>query len=137
MQVDTGDEMQMRSLSERLRQWPPLAGIIAAAGAFSRAPLQSTKFGSFAPMFRAKVAGTWLLNELARRFSPDIFVLFLVDHIVIGTQHLAHYAAACQFQDTFAAYRRSEGKHALAINWGMWDETGGDSESEKALSAVR
>jgi len=131
--VDTGDETQMRSLTGRLRRARPLAGIIAAAGAFSRAPLDSTEFDSFAPMFRSKVAGTWLLNEMAQELDPDIFVLFSSITSLLGTRHLAHYAAACQFQDAFAAYRRRSGKHALAINWGMWDETGGDMESENAF----
>lgn len=133
LSVDTGDEVQMRGLAERLRSLPPLAGIIAAAGAFTRAPLSSTTFDSFAPMFRAKVAGTWLLHELAREFDPEIFVLFSSITSLMGTGQLAHYAAACQFQDAFSAYRHSTGKPALSINWGLWEESGGDTDSEKVF----
>jgi acyl transferase domain-containing protein/acyl carrier protein len=131
--VDTSDDAQMRELSEHLRHGPPVAGIVAAAGAFSRAPLDCTEFSSWMPTLRTKVAGTWLLSELARDLNPDFFVLFSSITSLLGTQNLAHYAAACQFQDAFAAQRRSFGQHALTINWGMWEETGGDSESERVF----
>ena len=131
--VDIADEAQMQILCEHLRQGPKLGGIIAAAGAFSRAPLASTDFHSMAQLLRAKVAGTWMLSELAREFDPDIFVLFSSITSLFGTREAAPYAAACQFQDSFAAYRRQTGKHALSINWGLWDETGADRDSEETF----
>ncbi len=133
MPVDTGDATRMEHLAGCLRQLPRLAGVIAAAGAFERAPLSSTKFSSWLPALRAKVAGTLLLHELAREFQPEFFVLFSSITSLLGTQNLAPYAAACQFQDSFAQWRRGTGHHALAVNWGLWDETSGDAESEKAF----
>src|SRR5207245_9614922 len=57
----------------------------------------------------------------------DYFVLFSSTTALLGVKDLAHYAAANTFLDALAHCRRSAGRPAVSINWGVWDELGGGS----------
>ena len=50
---------------------------------------------------------------------------------LIGSGRLGHYAAANQFLDALAHLRRSEGRPAISVNWGTWDEMRGVSGAER------
>jgi myxalamid-type polyketide synthase MxaE and MxaD len=78
-----------------------------------------------------KVTGAWLLHELGRNLPLDFFVLFSSTTALIGSGRLGHYAAANQFLDALAHQRRSEGRCALSVNWGTWDEMRTVSDAER------
>jgi acyl carrier protein len=54
---------------------------------------------------------------------------------VWGSQGLSHYAAANQFMDSLAHYRRALGLPATSINWGPWD--GGGMTSADIATGLR
>jgi myxalamid-type polyketide synthase MxaE and MxaD len=72
-------------------------------------------------MLRPKVSGTWMLHELTKDLDLDFFLVFSSAASLLGTQGLAHYAAANQFQDSLAHYRHGLGLPMLSINWGAWE----------------
>jgi acyl carrier protein len=66
----------------------------------------------------------------------DFFILFSSGAAVWGSKDLAPYAAANQFLDTLAHYRRRRGLPALAINWGWWAGGGTTQEVERYFRQI-
>jgi len=131
VQADVADLAQMREMFEQIRsQGPPLRGIIHAAAEITGRTLQEMNLETLQAGLRAKVAGTWVLHELSQALDLDFFVLFSSTTSLLGSRYLAHYAAANQFLDALAHYRKALGKPALTINWGIWEQARADSAAE-------
>ena len=86
-------------------------------------------------MFRSKVLGTWVLHQQTKNLDLDFFLVFSSTTSLLGAKGLAHYAAANQFLDSFAHYRRNLGLPMLSINWGAWDTMWSVSSRERERSA--
>ena len=126
--ADVGDLSQMRAVLEQIRtQGPPLRGIVHAAAEITATTVQAMDLDGLGRGLRAKVSGTWVLHQLTRQMDLDFFVLFSSTTSLLGSRYLAHYAAANQFIDMFAHFRKSLGLPALAVDWGMWDREKKDS----------
>jgi myxalamid-type polyketide synthase MxaE and MxaD len=126
VQADVADLAQMRAVFEQIcNQSPPLRGIIHTAAEITGRTLQEMNLEVLRAGLRAKVAGTWVLHELTQAMDLDFFVLFSSTTSLLGSRYLAHYAAANQFLDAFAHFRRALGKPALTINWGIWEQIPG------------
>jgi acyl carrier protein len=54
----------------------------------------------------------------------DFFVMFSSIASLLPVPGHGSYAAANGFQDALARYRQAAGKPGLAVNWGMWSDTG-------------
>ena len=128
--ADVADREQMQELFRALPHAAPLRGVIHAAAAMNAWALKDARIDDSAPMFRAKVLGTTVLDDLTRDCPLDFFVTCSSTTSLLGAGHLAHYAAFNQFQDTFAWSRRARGLPALTVNFGLWDETSVGSENE-------
>jgi acyl transferase domain-containing protein len=114
--ADIADRARMAEVFAALRH--PLHGIVHAAGVTTGEPLLNLTGESLAAAMRAKVDGAMNLHELSAGAPLDFFVCFSSIASVWGSAGLAHYAAANQFLDSFAHYRRSLGLPAITINWG-------------------
>ena len=110
---------------------PPLKGVIHAAAALSRENMRDMSAETLREILLPKVLGTWLLHRHTRELDLDFFCLFSSTASLLGAGGLAHYAAANQFLDAFAQYRRSLGLPAVAIGWGTWDEMRTVSEEDR------
>ncbi|NJR67161.1 MAG: SDR family NAD(P)-dependent oxidoreductase, partial [Leptolyngbyaceae cyanobacterium CRU_2_3] len=116
--VDVTDRVAMTALFEQISQTlPPLRGIIHAAGLGGFTYIPDLCAADLETLLDPKVAGTWNLHELSLGCDLDFFVSFSSIASVWGSVGQAHYAAANQFLDLFAAYRRQLGLAALTINW--------------------
>jgi amino acid adenylation domain-containing protein len=134
--VDVADEVGMASLFQRLRDMlPPLRGVVHAAGVVTPETTRDLGPDAFAAVLRPKVSGTWVLHRLTRELPLDFFVAYSSVASVLGAKE-AHYAAANQFLDAFAHYRRGLGLPALTVNWGPW-AGGGMADSEERERAFR
>jgi acyl carrier protein len=51
---------------------------------------------------------------------------------LLGVSGMAHYAAANEFLNAFAQYRRAHGYPALSISWGTWEEMRATSAEQRA-----
>ncbi len=119
--VDVANRAQMTGLfAEFGKSLPPLRGIIHAAVAMTSWPLTSMPVAALTDMLAPKLQGTWLLHELSQEMALDFFVLFSSTTSLWGVTQLGHYAAANQFMDSLAYYRRAQGLPAISINWGTW-----------------
>ena len=68
-----------------------------------------------------KVAGAWNLHRLTAEFPVEHFILYSSAASVLGNAGQSAYAAANSFLDELARYRRARGFHALALDWGVWE----------------
>ena len=125
LRADVSDESQMRAVFADLAiAAPPLFGIIHAAGVLEDGVLQQQTWERFARVMAPKVQGAWNLHAFTQNQPLDFFVLFSSSASVLGAPGQANYGAANAFLDALAAYRRSQGRPGLSINWGPWEEVG-------------
>ncbi len=124
--VDIADETQLTAFLETFRReaWPPIRGVVHAAGVVEIQPLLGMDAAALQKVLRPKVVGSWLLQRLLGDTELDFFVLFSSGAALLNSPLLGSYAAANAFLDALAHYRRAQGQHALSVNWGYWAETG-------------
>jgi NAD(P)-dependent dehydrogenase (short-subunit alcohol dehydrogenase family)/acyl carrier protein len=121
MQADVTDAEALRRVFAHVETSAfPLRGVIHAAGAGRFAEIGEADVDSLTAEMRPKVIGGWVLHELTKRLKLDFFVSFSSMVALWGAKGQGAYAAANQFLDTLAHYRRSLGLPGLSINWGLW-----------------
>jgi acyl transferase domain-containing protein len=124
--VDVGDRAQLKSFFETFRRecWPPIRGVVHAAGIAHYQSLAETKIEDLHLALRAKVSGAWLLHHLLEDIPLDFFILFSSMSAILNSPWLGSYAAGNAFLDALAAHRRARNLPALSIAWGPWGEAG-------------
>lgn len=124
--LDVSDDDEVRAFLERYDSegWPPIRGVVHAAGAGDVLPLVDLRPEALEWHLRGKALGAWVLH---RRFADrplDFMVFCSSTSSVLSSPFFGAYAAANAFLDSLAQQRRSEGKPGLSINWGIWRDTG-------------
>ncbi len=120
--VDVADEGELRGFLDTFRAegWPPIRGVVHAAGILHDGLLVQLDAASLRAVLRPKVMGGWLLHRLLHDVALDFFVLFSSAGSVLGQPGQGNYAAANAFLDALAHHRHAQGRPALSINWGAW-----------------
>jgi NADP-dependent 3-hydroxy acid dehydrogenase YdfG len=120
--VDVADgESLARYLQQYAREaWPPIRGVVHAAGMVRDQLLLQMDAASFTSVLRPKVRGAWNLHRQLADAPLDFFVLYSSIGSLVAAAGQANYAAGNAFLDALAAYRRRSGRPALSINWGPW-----------------
>ena len=106
-----------------LASFPPVKGVVHAAGNVSYSPFEDTKEQDIREQFNPKISGAINLDNILDK-DLDFFVLFSSASAVLASPGLSIYAAANSFMDTLALSRRQRGLKALSINWAAWSEIG-------------
>ncbi|HWE63432.1 MAG TPA: beta-ketoacyl reductase, partial [Chloroflexota bacterium] len=124
--LDVANETQLTAFLETFRAegWPPIRGVVHAAGVIEDRLLLRLDAPSLQQVLRPKVAGAWLLHRLFAEVPLDFFVLFSSVATVLGSPGQGNYAAANAFLDALAHHRRAQGLQALSINWSAWTGLG-------------
>jgi myxalamid-type polyketide synthase MxaE and MxaD len=136
--VDVADEGELSGFLDEFRAegWPPIRGVVHAAGVLQDGLLVQLDAAALNTVLRPKVMGGWLLHRLLRDDPLDFFVLFSSAGSVLGQPGQGNYAAANAFLDALAHRRQAQGQPALSINWGAWAGEGfADSVGGKRLAA--
>ena len=133
--ADVGSTTIGAALDATLRDRPPLAGVIHAAGLLGDAALLQQSAEAFARVFGPKVSGAWNLHLYTKDLPLDFFICYSSAAAMIGSPGQANYAAANGFLDGLAAHRRACGLPALSINWGPW-ESGGMAANERTRARL-
>lgn len=124
------DDMR-RALDEVRATFGGIGGAVHAAGVLRDSFFIKKTREDMAAVFRPKVDGVLLLDELLRDDPLDVFALCSGLAAVVGNQGQSDYAAANGFLDGFAVYRealRAEGKRSgrtVSIGWPLWAGAGG------------
>ncbi|QRR36015.1 type I polyketide synthase [Hydrogenophaga sp. YM1] len=124
-QGDVADAAQVSAVVDGLgRDMPRLRGVVHAAGLVDDGTLAELGPERFEAVLSPKVRGAWNLHQATARLALDFFVCFSSGAALMGSPGQGNYAAANTFMDALAHLRRSQGRHALSINWGSWAEVG-------------
>ena len=136
--ADVADAAELAGLLERFAggdaasgEWPPLAGVIHAAGVLDDGVVTGQTAERMARVLRPKMQGAWQLHRLTRDLDLDLFVLYSSAVATVGLPGQTSYAAANGYLDGLAGLRRSEGLAATSVAWGAW-AAGGMAASEAA-----
>jgi polyketide synthase 1/15 len=111
-----------RLLAQLARQFPPLRGVIHAAGVLNDAVITSLTLDQVNAVLRAKVDAAWNLHELTRDLDLSMFVLCSSIAATVGAPGQGNYAAANAFLDGLAARRRALGLAGISLAWGLWEQ---------------
>lgn len=124
--VDVSDEAALRDFLETYEAegWPPVRGVVHAAGVMQYQPLLEQTPEDTACIFQPKATGAWLLHTLLGDAPLDFFALFSSTSALLSSPMMGGYAAANTFLDALAHERRALGLPALSVNWGTWGEAG-------------
>ncbi len=123
---DVADRHAVATLLTQLaRQWPPLRGVIHAAGVLDDAVITSLTPDRIDTVLRAKVDAAWNLHELTRESDLSLFALCSSIAGTVGAAGQANYAAANAFLDGLAAQRRASGLAGISLAWGLWEQASG------------
>jgi Polyketide synthase modules and related proteins len=117
-------EDMVRALEEINASWPPLRGIIHAAGVLDDGILLQQNRERLTRVMAPKVNGAWNLHVLTQNLALDFLVLFSSAASLLGSPGQANYAAANTFLDALAHHRQFLGQPGLSLNWGQWAEAG-------------
>lgn len=136
VQVFIGDISEPDSVRAQMQQivrdMPPVAGILHAAGTLSDAVLKHQSEALWRQVLSAKVQGALNLFEVSTSMELDFFVLFSSIVSVVGSAGQANYAVANGLLDYLAQRWASQGLPAMSINWSAWADTGMVRKAEAA-----
>ncbi|QKW05280.1 type I polyketide synthase [Streptomyces sp. NA04227] len=137
--MDVSDEQAVRDFLDRFEKEgrQPVRGVVHAAGVGEITPLLELGEADLERQLRAKAAGAWVLDRVLGERELDFFVLFSSVSSLLSSPFVAGYAASNAYLDALARSRRSAGKPAVSINWGIWGGLGmaASSEATPGLSA--
>jgi len=109
-------------LAAQLAAWrrtgPPLRGVIHAAGVNAETPAEALDWPAIAALLPGKVEGGLALAQLTANADLDFFVSLSSVGALWGAPRQAGYALANAFLDGLAAWQRTRGVAALAVNFG-------------------
>lgn len=114
------------------RDLPPVRGIVHAAGVLDDGILLQQSTEQFRRVMAPKTTGAWNMHLASMHATLDFFLFFSSAASVLGSAGQANYAAANQFLDALAHYRRNRNLPAVSINWGPWSEVGLAAQPNRA-----
>jgi len=126
--ADVADRAQLAVAIDQIetRGWPPLRGVVHAAGIGHPEKLVELTPETMAEVLRPKVKGAWALHHAVAGKPLDFFVMYssATHQLGILGQGVAAYSAANAFLDGLAHLRARRGEPGLSICWGPWARVG-------------
>ncbi len=123
---DVTDRQQVADLVATFdgEELPPLRGVVHAAVVLRDKSIDDLTVEDIRVVLAAKAEGAWNLHLATRDLPLDFFAMYSSASNIVGNWNQANYAAANEYLEALARYRRSNGMHGLAIGWGAINETG-------------
>ncbi|MCP3800287.1 SDR family NAD(P)-dependent oxidoreductase [Allokutzneria sp. A3M-2-11 16] len=128
VRVGKADVSRREALADALararREMPPLRGVVHSAAVFDDALMSVTTAERFLTATAPKADGAWNLHLETEGDQLDFFVLFSSMASQLGASAVGPYAAANEFLNGLARFRRARGLPAISVNWGAVAEVG-------------
>ncbi|MEU4245687.1 SDR family NAD(P)-dependent oxidoreductase, partial [Actinoplanes sp. NPDC026619] len=122
---DLADREAVLKLIEGIPAEHPLTGVVHNAGVLDDAVLTELTPAKMDTALRPKVDAARHLHELTLDHDLAWFVLASSAAGTFGPPGQGNYAAANAFLDALAQQRRSQGRPAIALGWGLFDSASG------------
>jgi myxalamid-type polyketide synthase MxaB len=124
------------ALAQRPAGFSPLVGVIHAAGVVDDGVLFDMDLARLDNAMAPKVQGAWNVHAATVNEPLQMFLLFSSVAGVLGSPGQGNYASGNAFLDALAAYRRSCGLPATAVDWGPWAGSGMAVEEGRAAALL-
>ncbi|WP_262706379.1 MULTISPECIES: type I polyketide synthase, partial [Streptomyces] len=122
---DVSDRAGLAAVLAGVSSEHPLTAVVHTAGVVDDGVVESLSAQRLEMVLRPKADGAWHLHELTRDADLAAFVMYSSAAGVFGSAGQGNYAVANAFLDALAEQRRAEGLPALALAWGLWEDTSG------------
>ncbi|WP_323781256.1 type I polyketide synthase [Thalassovita sp.] len=99
-------------------------GVIHAAGVIADAPILGKSLSDIEDVFTPKIHGTQVLDTLFPDGTLDWMVLFSSSSTATTPAGQVDYVAANEYLNAFAKSRAGGQTRVIAIDWGIWADTG-------------
>ncbi|KUP92421.1 type I polyketide synthase [Tritonibacter horizontis] len=110
----------------------PLTGVFHGAGHVADAPLLAKTESQIAAVLAPKVSGLRVLDQIFPDGALALMVLFSSTSTVTRPAGQVDYVAANEYLNAWAKARRGGQTRVIAIDWGIWAETGMAAEAMAA-----
>ncbi|TNJ42066.1 type I polyketide synthase [Phaeobacter sp. B1627] len=107
----------------------PVTGVFHAAGRIDDAPLLAKTEREIAAVLAPKVSGLRVLDQVFPDGALEVMVLFSSSSTVTRPAGQVDYVAANEYLNAWAKSRRGGKTRVIAIDWGVWAETGMAAEA--------
>lgn len=104
-------------------------GVIHAAGVIDDAPMLAKSSTDVEDVLAPKLHGTMVLDKLFPDGTLDWLVLFASTSTVTTPAGQIDYVAANEFLNAYAQSRSGDQTKVVAVNWGIWSDTGMAADS--------
>ena len=131
--ADVCNSDQMQAAVEKIHaEFGALHGVLHGAGDISDGPILAKTEADIARVFAPKVSGLRVLDALFPDGSIELMVLFSSSSTVTRPAGQVDYVAANEYLNAYAAHRQGDQTRVVAIDWGVWADTGMTAEAMAA-----
>ncbi|RDY33069.1 type I polyketide synthase [Lachnotalea glycerini] len=106
------------------KKYKKINGVINCAGNAGDGLIINKSLETFHNVLKAKVHGTWILDQLLQDQNLDFFIIMSSTTALTAEIGQSDYTAANFYLNCFAERRRAEGKNYIAIGWPAWRDVG-------------
>lgn len=131
--ADVCNSAEMRTAVDQAEAaFGALTGVIHGAGVIEDGPILAKTEAQIARVLAPKITGLRVLDALFPDGTLDLMVLFSSSSTVTRPAGQIDYVAANEYLNAYAAHRQGGKTRVVAVDWGIWADTGMAAEAMEA-----